>query len=256
MQNEYDFMVVYSACDKGNMIEELVSSLRSMGRFVKRDNIVVFYTPPSSEYNYKILNNYALIKKVNNVTPKFIYYETRPPARFGEIIGHLDEISSPNVFILDCDTIIKKNINELLDGDFDVAYRVATGWEKIDKQKWEGLFKEHHKTPISVPNKGFMAFKNNTHKKIMKEYMDYMNMDLPILSPYEYQKDQYALALAISGFKIKIWDKNIHAYKWLNEDNVDTYVLHGRPQNWFKKVERFLWKIKHQFMTLKINSYF
>jgi hypothetical protein len=187
---------------------------------------------------------------VENVTSPFKYIVGRAPSRYGEILGHLDEISSPNVFIFDCDTIIKKNIKELLDDDFDVAYRVATSWKNIDKEKWDTLFKVHNKTPIPVPNKGFMIFKNNIHKKIMNELMNYMNMDLPHVSPYNYQKDQYALALAISGYKIKLIDKSIHAFQWCSEDTTETYVLHGRKLNLFlKKGYKFLFKIKHKKRT-------
>jgi hypothetical protein len=171
MKNKNEFVVAYSVCDKGRMADELVSSLKSMNRFINRDNIVVFYTPPCSQHNYNIFNKYAIVKKEDNLTQPFKYMTGRPASRYGEIIGHLGDISSPNVFILDCDTIVKKDIRELLDGDFDVAYRVATAWKNIDKQKWNSLFKEYNKTPIPVPNKGFMVFKNNTHKKIINDCM-------------------------------------------------------------------------------------
>lgn len=33
------------------------------------------------------------------------------------------------------------------------------------------------------------------------------------------------IALAISDYKIKLWDKHTHAFEWLSENNIDTYVL-------------------------------
>jgi hypothetical protein len=72
-------------------------------------------------------------------------------------------------------------------------------------------------------------------------------MDLPHVSQYNYQKDQYALALAASGYKIKLWDNNIHAFQWLSENSIDTYVLHGRPQNWLIKMGfKLLWRMKYK----------
>jgi len=254
MKNKDDFMIVYSLCDKGKMPEELISSLRSIYRFIDREKIIVFYTPPYSQHNYNIFNKYAIVKQVDNVTLPFKYMSGRPPSRYGEIMGHLGEISSSNVFILDCDTIIKKNLQELIGGDFDVGFRIACSWNNIDKQKWEKLFKDHNKKPIPVPNKGFMVFKNNSHKKISKDFMEYMKLDLAHVSPYNYQKDQYALALAISGYKVELWDKHTHAYVWSSEENTDTYVLHGRVLNPIHKIIlRIFFKIKKKLIRTRIK---
>jgi len=247
MEDTQDFTVAYCVCDKGDMFEELVTSLKSIEQFIDRKNIVVFYTPPRSKNNHNIFNKYAIVKEVDNITHPFKYLKKRPPSRFGEIIGHFEKVSSPNLFILDCDTIIKKDITKLLDGDFDVAFRPDTMWKYVDKQKWENLFFEHNKKSIPIPNKGFMVFKNNTHKKIQNESMDFMNMDLPEIFPNSYQKDQYALALALSGYKIKLFDKHVHAFHWLSEYNVDTYILHGRRKNrLIREILTIYWKIKHK----------
>jgi len=220
-------MIAYSVSDKGNMAKELVDSLKSLNRFVNRDNIVVFYTPPCSKQNYNNFTNYAIVEYVDNIIPPFKLKRGLPKSRYGEIIGHLGKISTTNVCILDCDTIIKKDLKELFNDDFDVAFRVATQWKNIDKLKWENLFEKNNKTPIPMPNKGFMVFKNNVHKKIMDKCIEYMNLDLPHVNPYNYQKDQIALALAISGYKLKFYNENVHAYQWLGENDEDTYVFHG-----------------------------
>ena len=246
LKDEQDFIVAYCVCDKEKMPEELVSSLESIKRFIDRKNIVVFYTPPKSQKNYDIFNKYAVVKEVDNVTPPFKYLKKRPPSRFGEIIGHFDKISSPNLFILDCDTIIKKDITEMLEDDYDVAFRPDTMWEFVDKQKWENIFVEYNKKPIPIPNKGFMIFKNNTHKKIKNDCMKYLNSDIPEIWQNSYQKDQYALALALSDYKVKLLDKTGHAYHWMSEYNVDSYILHGRPRNrLLRELQTFVWKVKH-----------
>lgn len=252
MDNNDEFMVAYSVSDKGKMAEELIHSLKSINPFINRDNVIIFYTPPYSQHNYNIFNKYAIVKRVDNVTLPFKYMSGTSPSRYGEIMGHLGKISSPNVFILDCDTIIKKNLQDLLEGNFDVAYRVSSSWNNVYKQKWEKLFTEHDKTSIPVPNKGFIVFKNNTHKKISKDFMEYIKKDLPHVSPYTYQKDQYAIALALSDYKIRLWDKHTHAFEWLSENNIDTYVLHGKPLNRLNKVVlKLFWKIKKKLMRLR-----
>ena len=230
------------------MADELVSSLKSIRRFIDRKNIVVFYTPPRSQKNYNIFNKYAIVKEVDDETPPFKYLKRSPASRYGEVIGHFEKVSSPNLFIFDCDTIIKKDIKELLDGDFDVAYRPATMYKYVDKAKWEKLCSEYNKKPIPIPNKGFMIFKNNTHKKIRNECLNFMSKDLPEIFPKYYQKDQYSLALVLSGYKIKFLDKRAHAYHWISEFNTETYVLHGRSQNRLTtELKMIIWKIIYRF---------
>ena len=79
MKDKDDFTVAYCVCDKGDMAEELISSLKSIKNFIDRKNIVVFYTPPRSKKNYDIFNEYALVKEVDNETPPFRYLEYRSP---------------------------------------------------------------------------------------------------------------------------------------------------------------------------------
>ena len=194
---------------------------------MKKENIIVFYTPPHSQKNYDNFSNYAVVEYVDNIVPPFRLKRGLQKYRYGEILGHVGKISSPNVCILDCDTIIKKDLKELFADDFDVGFRVATQWKNVDKQKWENLFEHYGKSPIPMPNKGFMVFKNGVHKKIMEKCLEYMEIDLPRVNPYNYQKDQIALGLAISGYKINYYDKDVHTYLWLGEDGKDSYVIHG-----------------------------
>lgn len=67
MNNKNDFTVAYSVSDKEKMVEELVISLKSINRFIDRDNITVFYTPPYSQKNYNIFNKYAKVKQLDNM---------------------------------------------------------------------------------------------------------------------------------------------------------------------------------------------
>jgi hypothetical protein len=254
MNNSQDYTVAYCVCDKGKMVEELITSLKSIEQFIDRKNLVIFYTPPRSKKNIDIFSKYAIVKEVENITPPFKYLKNRPPSRFGEIIGHFEKVLSPNLFILDCDTIIKKDITELLVGDYDVAFRPDTMWEYVDKKKWEKIFNKYEKKSIPIPNKGFMIFKNNIHKKIQNESMNFMKLDIPEIFPNSYQKDQYALALALSGYKIKLFDKYVHAFHWHSEYNLDTYILHGRRKNrLIREILTVYWKIKHKKLYSEVK---
>jgi hypothetical protein len=51
-------------------------------------------------------------------------------------------------------------------------------------------------------NAGFMIFKNYLLHKIKKEWLKFINGDLPKLHPTYYMKEQYALSLALGKCKI------------------------------------------------------
>lgn len=131
----------------------------------------------------------------------------------------------PNIIFLDSDTIIKRDLSELLEGEYEFSGRIAPGFLDIDIDAWNQMFLERGKIPVPMINTGFMIFKNHTHNRIADEDLYYMNSDLPHPHPVRYYKDQYAISLAVSGRKIKCMDKTIHAFLWNNE--VDGYVIHG-----------------------------
>ena len=56
---------------------------------------------------------------------------------------------------------------------------------------------------------------------------EFINEDIPRVHPQTYTEEQYALVLALDGYKIKQMDESQHAFAWKNETEVDTYVLHG-----------------------------
>lgn len=195
-----------------------------------KENIIVFFTPPRTEKSCLSLSKVATVIKTENITNPFLFVSERENGRYCEKI-QLCDVDSPNVIFLDTDTIIKKNPLELLDGDYDVSGRMDDSFLHVFPNDWLSLFRKMGKDPIPYMNTGFLIFKNNTHKKIKDEWLKYANMDLPKIHPFSYQKDEYALALTISGTKIKWLSFREHAYRWKREYLKDTYVLHGRKRN-------------------------
>lgn len=67
-----DYAVVYTLSDHGDMIGNCLKSLRTLSRFVDRDNIIVFYTPPRTKHNLEKLSKYGTVVEAKNITKPFI----------------------------------------------------------------------------------------------------------------------------------------------------------------------------------------
>jgi len=136
---------------------------------------------------------------------------------------------------LDADTIVKKDLSPLLHGSFDFSAREQfppmCHSRNFNMKIWLSIFQQLGKDPIPVPNAGFMIFKNFLHRRIKYEWLKLTN-DECLANPCTYSnlKEQSALALAVSGNGIKWMTSKEHAYRWLNEQRAETYVLHGVPR--------------------------
>lgn len=222
--------IAYTVSSKGSMVKDIINSLRSLRRFIEKDNIIVFYTPPRTDLDYRRLTRYAVVEKVENLTEPFVAKKNTAPSHYGEKI-HLCDIDSPNVIFLDADTIVRKDVTKLTKGDFDFSARMAPANKDFNQKLWRSMFKEIGKEPIPMPNAGFMIFKNYCHQRIRKEWLLYMNNPLlPNPHPESNLKEQYALALAISGNKIEWMTVKEHRYSF---EIGDTFVVHGRPCTFF-----------------------
>ncbi len=222
--------ICYCISDVRSLVEETLQSIHSLNKFIDKENIIVFFTPPRTKKSYHNLSKFATVIKTENITDPFMFVTDQENGRYGEKI-QLCDVDSPNVIFLDTDTIIKKNPLELLDGDYDVSGRIDDSYLHVSANDWLSLFRKMGKEPIPYMNTGFLIIKYNAHKKIKDDWLKYVNMDLPKIHPFSYQKDEYALALAISGTKIKWMSFREHAYRWKREYLKDTYVLHGRKRS-------------------------
>jgi len=228
-----DISYVYTVSDAGAMIPEVVRSIKSLRKYVDREDIVVFFTPPRSKLSCTRLSRLAMVKEVGNLSRPFVFVREHGLGRYGEKC-HLCDVSSSTVVFLDADTIVRKDLFPLLEGDFDFSARKhfptrasAAGW--IDERIWLELFKNMGKEPVAMPNAGFMIFKEFCHQKIKEQWLNYVNNDnLPNACLHHNPKEQTALALALSGKKIRWLTAKEHAFGWLGEGRVDTFVLHKK----------------------------
>ena len=165
---------VYSVSDIYNLVPNAISSIRSLRRFVEKENILVFFTPPRTELSAALLSRLAIVKKVGNISKPFEFIKGTGARRFGEKC-HLCDVDFSTVVFLDDDVIVRKDLAPLIKGDFDFSARQhyptkSRLAEGIDSEKWLHLFKEKEVT--AMPNAGFMIFKNYTRMKIKND--DYL----------------------------------------------------------------------------------
>lgn len=232
MTNETTF--VYTVSDVRNLVKETLRSAKTLLKFVDKNMITIFYTPPRSRKGLKQLSRVARVVEAENITSPF-RFTTHKAGYFGEKI-HLCEVDTPNVIFLDGDTIVKKNPLELLQYEFDFSARVGPWYRYFNQKIWKSMFEKIGKEPIPMPNTGFMIFKNFCHKEIKEEWLKYLNSPLPNPNPKGYNKEQYALALAISGKKIRWMTAKEHAFIAEGEEKIDTYVLHGRRKPLVRRI--------------------
>lgn len=236
--------VVYTLSDRGSMVKQAVKSLESLRPFVRKEDITIFLTPPKKTRSLLTLSKYGNVVEAPNITKPFVFSLDRGLGYYGEKI-HLCEIESPNVIFLDCDTIVKKNICELVEGEFDFSARLGNN-ATLNWDLWREYCSKHCKVASPIFNAGFMIFKNYLHHKIKKEWLEFINGDIPKVHSATYTKEQYALVLALDGYKIKRMNKFQHAFAWRNEMDVDTYVLHGYPRTITRRVKA---KAKRELLT-------
>lgn len=226
-----DVSIVYTITTKIQMIKELLRSLRSVRRFFSKREIIVFYTPKWSNRVERILMEYATVIRVPNVTKPFKAFPHKPPSYYGEKI-HLCDVDSETVIFLDADTIVRRDLHKLLDGEYHFSARVPPSfWREIDLKTWIRIFRNYGSKPVPMPNTGFLIFRKRLHQKIKKFWLDFINSDIPNPFRKSYPKDQISLALAlgkVSGIRIRWMSSREHAFLWLGELGWRSYVLHGR----------------------------
>jgi len=228
------------------MPKQIQKSLKSLSSFVSKQNIFIFYTPPRTRKTERKLEKYATIIKAKNITPPFIFDSVIGLGNYGEKI-HLCEMDTSSVIFLDCDTIIKKDITELLQGNFNFSGRMGRNRE-IDWNVWKSYCKKNNKPMRGIFNTGFMIFKNYLHHKIKEEWKKFIEADIPRIHPYTYTKEEYALSLVLPHENIKFMTEKEHAFAWQGEIKTDTFVLHGYPKTRLRRLRSRLPWLRRKIM--------
>lgn len=248
--------IVFSVSSTGLLVSQAVRSLKSIRRFFDRNDIIVYYTPPRTRLDGFRLSRFAIVNEVANLTEPFTFMDERGDGRYGEKVNCCLTDDSEIVF-LDADTLMRKDITPLLDGDFDFSARVCSGYEVARHDVWQGLCRRYARKTVPWPNSGFLIFKHSCHRRIFEQWLRYVNSDLsPNPHPTKNYKDEYALAFAVSAERIRWMTPFEHAFMWKRERGVDAYVLHGMPRyvSFLLEVCRCPWTLAKKWSGLR-NSY-
>lgn len=225
------------------MPKSLEIAAKSERRFLPKEKIIGFYTPPRSEEITNQLKDLLTLKNVPNLTPPFQATKGRWHSFYGEKI-RLADMNSPNVLHLDCDCLTVHDPSRVFDADFDIAFIDATPWKKENvlyteafQRNWNNLFESHGKKPIPFFQASVIFAKDNILKEIKDEYISIMEEDIPLLESF-YPKNEYAFALCCSEKKVK----------YLGFDIVGEFEWRDKPfyndiKEWEKEETPLIWHI-------------
>jgi len=227
-----EFKVVYTLSDNRAFRLQIFKSLLSLSKFIDKDNIILIVNPPSSKIE-KSYGKYATIYDGNE-----FYKNLNLPNYKFKI--EITDIKSRNLIFLDCDTLVMRDIRELLDGDYDFfareePCRSVNGQMKPtwDEDIWKYNLKEFEKNTDALPyNDGFMIFKNNLHNKIKDEYLKFYLMynKKQLKSPNtvdDMHYNEFALSMAVANYHCRNMNEEHHWYGWRNETpRIKPYVIH------------------------------
>jgi len=210
--------IVYTLSDVNNLKQYLGISLRSLSRFVKNKDIIIIITPPYGNLEEEF-NQYELIKRPNLIR-KYPYANKI----------YCCEIEEKELMYLDVDTIINKNILELLNGDFDVFCRIGSKSKEYTKGDYPALLKQLNLRFTPMYNTGFIIFKNYTHNLILKDWKKYTeNLRKGIWHiRHSYVHEQFAFSMSVSNKTVKEMTGKEHYFMWKPDsaNRFDSYVIH------------------------------
>jgi len=213
---------VYTLSSKGIMFEHAFLSIRTLTRYVDISDIIVFFTPPRDEMHVEKLEALGVdVRKRENRTDEIVAFER--PQNYGEKTW-LSTVDDTEVVFLDCDTFVLGDIRETLKGDFEFKARED---EKIRQPEWSKMFERFDEPYLDwMPNAGFMIFKNNLHRRIGDKWTEYIHKELGYRHEFNH-KEQYALALAVSGAETTKMSSSEHAMFWYDEFPSNGIVYHS-----------------------------
>lgn len=237
--------VVYCLTDSREFRLPIRNSIRTLTRFVDKEDIIFIMNPYVDGKFSRYLSKFGLVHKGD----EFYYRLDLPKYKFKI---ELCDIDDNEIIFLDCDTLVMKDITELLDGNYDffgreMSIRDSDGkyLPKWNQRNWNYCLEKFGiKKSATVYNDGFIIFKNNLHKKIKDDWIKYYKMfhakEIP--SPNnvdDMHHNIYALGLAIGNYRCAEMNERHHWYGWQGRPFMpsidDTYVIHvGTLKNGIK----------------------
>lgn len=236
---------VYTLSEKGDMPRQIFASIKTLRRFVDRENIVVIYTPPREFFTQLNLGFYATVLLKENMTEPFVFDKARGASRYGEKVQICD-LSDKEIVFLDCDTKINADPTELLQGRFDFAARQGQA-HNVNWGIMTDYCKAHDGTPQTPFNTGCMVFKNRLHQKIKARWRFFLKQDLPeFYTTGTYNKDEFALTISLPPtIRIKRFNPQECFCHWRDKqgDFVPT-IEHGYKTTKFMRLKRKIKKMR------------
>ena len=217
-----DYRIVYCFNGWTWIWRQLVLSLTSLKRFISDPNkVIVFYGPPRFEEHIEWLEPRCDLRLVDTPLhdPASINRRVIHKNKFyGSCMKiHSYELDTPNMFWVDCDTIIHGDLTEMLEPDFDI---LVSRWDHSEgKTLMKGLCKELNLPHMDIMMNGMLVFKNHAHNKMRDDYVGYLEdifegrLQVPVLNRMEI----YAFMLSLIKFKqrggkVVIMPPNWHQY--------------------------------------------
>ena len=230
-----DLKIVYTASTGEKHLKELETSLISLNKFVDKDNIQMIFNPCSpSEKKIHKFNKYGQVIIGDD------YYQKLKLNNLKFKIEPLDT-KSENLIFLDVDTVIKKDITDLLNDDYDFYGRPEPFFTdhtsryvqnlKWYEDNWLSLLNKYGCPKNAVAyNSGFIIFKNRTHNKIRKQVEEIFKLLYEKKHPYPHSGypfhcDEFAISISTSPYNCKLMTKDEHLFAW-KEAPCDSYVIH------------------------------
>ena len=230
----------YTLSSIGTMFQRTFFSIQTLTHYVDSDNVIVFFTPPRERQHVENIRELGVdVRLVENSTNAFAAFDTEQ--HYGEKTW-ISTIEDNTVIFLDCDTFIFGDIREVVQGDFQ--FKAREGTSKVRQPEWQDLFERFNEPYMDwMPNAGFLIFKDGLHQEIQDTWRNYVQTEL------EYQhdvnhKEQYALALAVSGADTTQMTTEEHVMLWNDEYPGNGYVYHlgNTIESLIEKDQNSLWQ--------------
>ncbi|NIB99453.1 hypothetical protein [Halobacterium sp. R2-5] len=225
MEENTEFVYSLSSQPYPNhMVKDAVRSIMSLKNWVSPGQITVYYTPPRNEHDLNALRELEVnIELVENEVEPFSLNILGKSTPYGEM-WHLCKSDADTVVWLDNDTIVTRNIWEVIEGNYD--FKARSEEDKSTDPGWYEMFEKFDRKPMDWRfNAGFLVFKNGIHKEIKEEWKILMESDLGYYNAPTMQ-DAHALALCVSKFRCEKMSPEEHIMEWGDKPKPNGYVYH------------------------------
>lgn len=220
-----DTTFVYTLSSRNTLVRHATHSIQTLKQYVDPVDITVIFTPPVKKKDVEAIKSLGVyVKKQDRLTDDFSIVSLDSGGAYAEKV-RCCEVNSDTVVFLDCDTLVLNDIWEVVAGDFDFKARPSP--ETPQETDWKRTFDRFGEEYLDfMPNAGFLVFKNNTHKEIRDDWLRYIQADIKSEFSGASYVDQWALALAVSGYNCQEMDPNEHAIEWHNGCVANACVHH------------------------------